>query len=364
MGPPEDETTINLRIPALEKLIDLVAAGIGSIAGPLIAPWAARRHATAAIETARGEAEVRQILAASEADALRVAAEAQSEVRQFLETSDASSMPALTTEQVSGAVQFQQERRLRNVQAIANAAAIELGDETVVDDAPDSDWVARFFDGAQEVSNTEMQQLWARILAGEVRQPRTTSIRTLEILRNLDPRVASTFQRLCSVASACAVIGNFQLSSPLDLDSGFFDPSHSMLVLDQRVVVFSGRAGNNALQTYGLGFATLNVLNEYGLIISDYNSWYDYRMCIFQPDADPPPPFRLIHGGKTWTLLPEGASFDGELKFSGVALTSSGRELASVVAIEPNEQYTAAFRSHLASKSLQMIEVPSQGQPG
>ena len=363
MGPPENEIAINLRIPALEKLIDLVAAGIGSIAGPLIAPWVARRRVAAAVATARGEAEVQQILAASEADALRVAAEAQSEVRQFLETSDATSMPALTTEQVSGAVQFQQERRLRNVQAIANAAAVELGDETVVDDAPDSDWVARFFDGAQEVSNADMQQLWARILAGEVRQPRTTSIRTLEILRNLDPRVAGTFQRFCSVASACAVIGNIQLSSPLDPDTGFYDPTHNMLLLDQRVVVFGGNAASNALQTYGLGFATLNVLNEYGLIISDYNSWYDYRMCILQPNANPPTPFRLIHGGKTWILLPESTSFDGQLRFSGVALTSSGRELASVVEIEPNEQYIADFRSHIASKKLQMIEVPQQGQP-
>ena len=268
MDPTEDGVTIKIRVPALEKLIDVVAAGIGSIAGPLLAPWAAGRYAKAAINTAKGEAEVREILAASEANTMQVTARAQSEVRRYLETEEPSSMPVLTADQVSEALQFQQQRRLRNVEAIATATAADLGKETVTDDTPDPDWIARFFGEAQEVSSAEMQQLWARILADEVRQPRSTSIRTLDILRNLDPRVASTFMRLCSLSSALAVIGNIQMTSPLDPDTGFVDPRQNRLLLDQRVVVFAGNAASNALRSYGLGFGTLNVLNEYGLIIS------------------------------------------------------------------------------------------------
>lgn len=359
MDAAEDGVKISIRMPAIEKLIDVVAAGVGSIAGPLIAPWAAGRHARAAINAAKGEAEVREILAVSEANTMQITAQAQSEVRRYLETSEPSSMPVLTTEQVSEALQFQQQRRLRNVEAIATAAAAELGDETVTEDTLDSDWIASFFGEAQEVSSAEMQQLWARILAGEVRQPRTTSIRTLDILRNLDPRVASSFERLCSVSSALAVIGNLQLTSPLDPDTGFYDPRQNMLVLDHRVVAFGGNAANNALRSYGLGFGTLNVLNEYGLIISDYNSWRDYRMCIGQPNASNPLPFRLIHGGRQWTLLPKGVPYQGELKLSGVALTSAGRELASVVEFEPNQKYVEEYRSYLANRELHMVEVPA-----
>ena len=359
MDPADDGVTINIGVRALEKLIDVVAAGIGSIAGPLIAPWAAGRYAKAAINAAKGEAEVREILAASEANTIKITAQAQSEVRRYLETTKPSSTPALTAEQISEALQFQQQRRLRNVAAIATAAAAELGDETVTDDTPDPDWIARFFGEAQEVSGAEMQQLWARILAGEVRQPRTTSIRTLDVLRNLDPRVASSFKRLCSVSSALAFVGNIQLSSPLDLDTGFVYPTQDMLLSDQRVVALAGNAANNTLRPYGLGFGTLNVLNEYGLIISDYNSWHDYRMCILQPNVSNPLPFRLIHGGRQWVLRPKDMPPRGELKLSGVALTSSGRELASVVEFEPNQKYLEEYRSYLANKELHMIEVPA-----
>ena len=357
MEPAEDGMTINIGVPAFEKLIDVVAAGIGSIAGPLIAPWATGRQRKAAIIAAKGEAEVQEILAASEANTMQITAQAQSKVRRYLETTEVSTTPALTTEHVSEALQFQQERRLRNVEAIATAAAAELGDETAADETADADWIARFFGEAQEVSNAEMQKLWARILAGEVRQPRTTSIRTLEILRNLDPRVAATFKKLCSVSSGLAVIGDIQMTSPLDLHVGFLDSKHNMLLLDQRVVVFGGKAASNALQPYGLGFATLNVLNEYGLIISDYDSWRDYQMCIVRPDTDQPGPFRLMHGGRQWILLPDGGPSQSELKLSGVALTSAGRELASVVEFKANEQYLEKYRSYLARKKLHMVEV-------
>ena len=347
-----------MQIPALEKLIDVVAAGIGSIAGPLIASWAAHRHARAAIIAAKGEAEVREILAASEANASQITARAQSDVRRYLETDEVSRVPALTTEQFSDALQYQQERRLRNIEAITTAAAAALGDETVTDDILDPDWIARFFGEAQEVSSAEMQELWARILAGEVRQPRTTSIRTLEILRNLDPRVANTFKSLCSVSSACAFAGNIHVSSPIDLAMGFYDPTHCRLVLDHRVVVFDGRAANNALKPYGLGFGVLNVLNEYGLIISDYDSWYDYQQCVAQPNPDHPFPLRLVHGGRHWLLESEDASRAGELKLSGVALSSSGRELASVIDIDLDDRYLEDFRSYLGKRKLRLIEAP------
>ena len=36
-------------IPAIHKLLDYVAGGIGNVAGPLLAPWATRRRAKAAL---------------------------------------------------------------------------------------------------------------------------------------------------------------------------------------------------------------------------------------------------------------------------------------------------------------------------
>jgi hypothetical protein len=65
----------------------------------------------------------------------------------------------------------------------------------------DPDWVARFFGSAQDVSNEDMQKLWARILAGEVVKPGTFSLRTLEVLKNLSQREAERFQEAASMVS-------------------------------------------------------------------------------------------------------------------------------------------------------------------
>ena len=43
-------------------------------------------------------------------------------------------------------------------------------------------------------------------------------------------------------------------------------------VIDARVPSLGGNAADNALQKYGLDFGNLNVLNEHGLIISDYRA--------------------------------------------------------------------------------------------
>ena len=56
-----------LELPAISKLIDYIAAGVGGIAGPLLAPWAAGRRSKAAVVEAQGQADAQRILAASEA---------------------------------------------------------------------------------------------------------------------------------------------------------------------------------------------------------------------------------------------------------------------------------------------------------
>ena len=352
-----------LELPAISKLIDYVAAGIGGIAGPLLAPWAARRRATAVMIEAQGEADARSILAASEAHQLQTISQAQLEARRLFDPP--FDPPALTqaaehtdADLVTQAWQFQQDKRIRNIQTVAEAAAAELGDENVPGDDPDPDldWTARFFSGVQDVSSAEMQELWAWVLAGEVRRPGSTSIRTLEILRNLDRRTATVFRRLCALSTSL-VVPAAGVNLPDEIVGLGFDARRQWLVIDQRVIVRRGNAASNALQGYGLDFRTLNVLNEYGLIISDYNSWYDYRPAVVRPDAAPVGPFRIDHAHRRWVLIQDrDDAAQGELRQSGVALSSAGRELASVVDFEPDEQYLTDLRGHFQAQGLRLVE--------
>ena len=191
---------INLKVPAIEKLIDYGASGVGAIAGPLLAPWKASREGKARLESARTDAEVRRIDAESEATALSIIAKARSEAQEYLLPSDAEiyATVAITKDDIAQSFEFQGRKRLANARVVLEGAADELEDKEVDDHDPDPDWTARFFDYVQDVSSEDMQKIWAKILAGEVESPGRTSLRTLDTLRNMTKIDADLFNGICN----------------------------------------------------------------------------------------------------------------------------------------------------------------------
>ena len=326
----------NAMVRAFEKLLDYTASGIGAVAGPMLAPWKARR-----------EAEALQISAQGEANALRIIADAQAEAREAL-VSTASDVRGEID--IAGTVhqriQFQEDKRQRNIRSIVGRTVGLLGEKDVPDQEPDHDWTARFFNYIQDVSSDEMQLLWAKVLAGQIEQPGNASIRSLSILRNLDQVTAKRFQKLCSCCVMSIMTGH---------------------ILDARVASLGGNAGKNALQQFGLSFGELNILNEHGLIIGDYNSWYDMRFCIGIPASGSNQqnthsilriPFRFQD--RNWVLSPsEHRELDSEFRVSGVALTQVGKELSKIVECDPVPEYHQALVGFFATHSLVMTEVTS-----
>lgn len=64
----------------------------------------------------------------------------------------------------------------------------------------DFDWFIRFFEASGNISNEQMQELWARVLAGEVNRPGTFSLRTIETLNNLTHKEAIAFSEIANLA--------------------------------------------------------------------------------------------------------------------------------------------------------------------
>jgi hypothetical protein len=126
------------------------------------------------------------------------------------------------------------------------------------------------------------------------------------------------------------------------------------MLVDARVVSM-GNAGSNSLQAYGLNFDALNILQEYGLIIADYNSFMDYRMAIIRGTSIDIP---FTHQNRTWGLTPK-TEFPLEREFHvfGVSFSRAGRELLSIVDIDPNEQYTAALKEFFDKQGMTMTGV-------
>ncbi len=322
-----------LKIGGIVKLLDHAISGIGSIAGPILAPWMARREAAAKKITAEGDAGV-----------LRIQAEAQADARRLLDLPATDLQGEVNIEdKIQQRILFQEKKRQANITAVVEQAATLISDREVDDHEPDHDWTARFFADVQDVSSEEMQVLWARVLAGEVERPGSTSIRTLGILKNLDQTTALLFRKFCS---ACVFL------SP--------DPDNKVFI-DARVPSLGGNAAHNALQAYGFSFNSLNRLNEHGLILSDYNSWHDYQLSAgLLLDSDPPHlahiPFRFQN--RYWRLVPIGKRDpNSEIKLNGVALTISGRELSNVIDLEPMDKFLHVLIGYFQQCNLQMKEV-------
>ncbi|MDE0203531.1 MAG: DUF2806 domain-containing protein, partial [Rhodospirillaceae bacterium] len=177
------------------------------------------------------------------------------------------------------------------------------------------------------MSSEEMQALWSRVLAGQVRKPGTTSIRTLGILKDVDVTTARLFSRFCSAA--------------------VYLMGHEGDIFDARVPSLGGNAGQNSIAEFDLGFGQLNRLNEHGLIISDYDSYNTY-VVVSEPDRDRE--LELYHQGVPWDwVLAEQNVKERTVKLHGVAMTVAGSELSRVVTPQPIAEYTKALSPSLTA---------------
>ena len=154
----------------LEKLIEVVSNGIGT----LYRPRAIRKEADA------------------KAYEIKVIEKAKNEAIAEGKLIEAENLSRINDRLVAKEV-----KRQNNIDDVVEIAANDLKETEQVSDIPvDQDWSARFFDIVQDVSDKEMKILWGKILAGEIRTPKSYSMRTMELLRNLSKEEAGIFVKV------------------------------------------------------------------------------------------------------------------------------------------------------------------------
>lgn len=95
-------------------------------------------------------------------------------------------------------IAYQEVAKQENIETIVDAAYDSLqGVQEVAEGEISREWMHRFIDAAGDISTEELQKIWSKVLAGEVLEPSSFSLRTLECLRNLDVRDANLFEQLC-----------------------------------------------------------------------------------------------------------------------------------------------------------------------
>ncbi len=292
---------VNLKVPALDKLVDYAGSGIGAIAGPMLAPWRARQQAKAKL-----------IEAKAEADSLKLVADAQAEAQRLLVEPDhaASGGLALNAGGITQRIEFQEKKRQANIAATVLEAAAELGDKEVLDHEPNPDWTARFFDCVQDVSSEDMRKLWAKVLSGEVERPEATSLRTLEVLRNMTAQDAAIFQDVCSYVILDFVFRSEEVQT-----------NHPTLSFDHLL----------RLMDAGL-------INTSGTLM---------KKLKFHPTAS-----YLRHQNRLLRVSPTGHRT--EIDVPEYLLTSAGRELYGLAECTPQEDYLRSFSHFLRSHSCEL----------
>ena len=121
-------------------------------------------------------------------------------------------------EQLANYILSREKRKMDNVKSVVQLAQTQFAnDEEVSKEQVNQDWVNRFFSIVEEVSDFEMQKLWSQILAGEVKRPKSYSLRTLEVLRNMTKEEADLFVKATSyMIDNDSIINEINCSLPVE----------------------------------------------------------------------------------------------------------------------------------------------------
>ena len=147
------------------------------------------------IPTATWEAASRRIRARSDQEAKLIASETVP-IKNVLEN-DKELGRIIAEHQLSSQIKY-----IANKHNVGNLAIEYLSkeDSNEEQDSEDisleEDWLNYFEQYAEKASSDRMRDLWARILAGEIRKPQSFSLITLRFLAELDQEIASLFQNV------------------------------------------------------------------------------------------------------------------------------------------------------------------------
>lgn len=262
----------------LEKLIDVISKGIGTVYRP---------------RAIRKEAEAKsyeiEIIERAKSKALAEGKEIDADVY----------------ERIQERLLHKETKRQNNIDSVSQIAAEQLSQEKTISDEPvDDDWSARFFNIVEDISDEEMQNLWGRILAGEVKQPKSYSLRTLELLKNLSKEEASIFTKFANIRLA----------------SG------------DKHLIYNADNGKFLETEFGITFSDRLLLTELGLIASENNLEFS-----FNPTNKVKTTNLLSYGNKGIVL--HRAEDTPKQALQVLVFTKTGIELSRLVSQPFNENY-------------------------
>lgn len=200
----------------------------------------------------------------------------------------------------------EEAKKQENIEKITYNATEKLNAESRPEEIP-ADWISYFFEKCRVVSDSEMQSMWASILAGEANSPGAFSRKTIDIVASFDRSDALLFTKFVKFV--------WMSNDPFAL---IFDINHPVY----------GREG--------VRFGELMHLESLGLIQFNHLSGF-MRTNI-------PKYFNVFYYGCPLTI--EFPADMNNMELGQVLITSFGKQLLSVCHASPS----ADFRDYVISK--------------
>jgi hypothetical protein len=201
----------------------------------------------------------------------------------------------------------EEAKRQKNMEEITRRALPQLHEKSKPE-AVEDDWITNFFDKCRLISDSQMQSLWSRVLAGEGNSPGSYSKRTVNFLSSLDKNDAELFTELCTFGW---MIGDF-----------------APLIYDVEAEIY---------KKHKITFNTLKHLDSIGLI--------DFEVLTVYSRLELPKQFVANYYGAP-TVLELRKESENEMNIGHVLLTSIGLELAPICGSSPD----AEFREYTLQK--------------
>ncbi len=237
----------------------------------------------------------------------------ENEISKQSEKKDEQNSEFFNDSRIEERVRHKESRRQNNLDYINYVAAEQLDQEPhVSEEQVDEDWINRFYNIAEDISNDEMKIFWGRILAGEIKQPKSFSLRTLDLLKNLSKDEAQAFSKFAQLR----------------------------LVSGDKNLIYNQDNGIFLKDEFGIEFTDRLLLAELGLIATENNLEFS-----FSANETAASTF-LIYGPKAILFHREDNTPKQAIKV--LLFTKIGAELCNLVEQVPNQNYLERVCSSFA----------------
>ena len=307
----------------LEKLIEVISVGVGRLSKPYLI----RKTADAKAYEIKI---LSQAIKENQHDLKSIRFNGEKLSLMSLDDGSLKYEPSLE-DRTQKRIGFKEQKRQKNIESITQKAAENLESENEVSDDPvDEDWTSRFFNYAEDISSEDMQGLWGRILAGEIKKPKSYSMRTLDILRNLSTEEAEVFIKFGSLA----------ISS---------EGKTFLLDINEKLLK----------EEYQLKFEERLLLEELGLLAAQ-----SLQYTIMKTDNDSIQVEFMIN---STVVVHEKLANKPEQPLKVLGFTKIGQELLKLVKTDSKKEYlqllaTKLDRNNGTFKYANILEEPSNGQ--